>query len=200
MRRTVGCSLDEREIHAGRGPNRASTRDVASLNSWMRSSRAEAASTSSATAIGTGDADDLGHLAAAGREAGEPRSMTCAATPIDRGGDGDLRERHGDAPAVEPAEPASQQPEQHDGVEDRGDRGAERQPLEAEHAHQHEVQRQVHADREHTDDDRACGCRAASRRSARRSSRPSSRSGPARRTSAPPRCRWCRLDVNISRS
>ena len=52
-------------------------------------------------------------------------------------GDENLAERHGDAPLVEAVEAPAQEVEQRAGVEERGDRRAERETPVAHDAHEH---------------------------------------------------------------
>ena len=86
------------------------------------------------------------------------------------------------------------------GVEQRGDRRAERQPALPHHAHEHDVQRRVDEHRDDADDRPACGSARARRTPATRCGRPSSRPGRSRRTAAPRRWPACRPAVNAPRS
>ena len=71
-----------------------------------------------------------------------------AASPITIEAPRIFSERERDAAAFEPAEPAAEQPEQHARVEDRGDRGSERQAAITHHAYEREIEREV---RDHGD-------------------------------------------------
>ena len=99
------------------------------------------------------DPQRLRDLALAGHRLRQPLGRVVRSGRHQERRRGDLQCGDGNPRGLESVQPPLQQPQQGERIEERRDRGPERQAAEAEHADQHEIQQQVGEHREHAHDD-----------------------------------------------